>query len=351
MVEAVAPRDRFVGVSFRREEETISVQRYVLLLTLCAATIAFGTAPSSATFPGEDGRIAFDAFRAKTDSGEIFTAASDGSDLQKLTSAPNHFSVLPDSWPGRAANRLHSGDLRWRQPGYSDLCDERGRKRPREAHPRPWSPRRPKLVAGRKHACDQVRLGPRRALQGIWIIPASDPDGVTEEEAARVTTIPASAKFDFEPQFSPDGSSIVFTRFKSRRRSAIHRVNIDGTGLERLTRWRLNASNPDWSPDGQSIAFDSGDSGTPGSKGDIYVIRADGSGRTRLTDRPRFHEGGRFDLTGNPCWSPSGTQIMYTHFLPNGTGTLMAMNADGSDKHVVIDRPRTPNKVDWGTHP
>ena len=128
-------------------------------------------------------------------------------------------------------------------------------------------------------------------------------------------------------------------------------MNIDGTGLERLTRWRLNASNPDWSPDGQSIAFDSGDSGTPGSKGDIYVIRADGSGRTRLTDRPRFHEGGRFDLTGDPCWSPSGTQIMYTHFLPNGTGTLMAMNADGSDKHVVIDRPRTPNEVDWARIP
>jgi hypothetical protein len=77
----------------------------------------------------------------------------------------------------------------------------------------------------------------------------------------------------------------VFTRFKSFTASAIHRVGIDGTGLERLTPWRLNASDPDWSPDGQRITFDSGDSGLPGSKGSIYIMRADGSGRTRLTDR------------------------------------------------------------------
>lgn len=73
-------------------------------------------------------------------------------------------------------------------------------------------------------------------LRGIWIIPASDPDGVTVEEARRLTTLPAGSHVeDAEPQFSPDGSSIVFTRFKSPRNSAIHRVGIDGSGLQRLT--------------------------------------------------------------------------------------------------------------------
>jgi Tol biopolymer transport system component len=77
---------------------------------------------------------------------------------------------------------------------------------------------------------------------------------------------------------------------------------------------------------------------------------ADGTGRTRLTDHPRLRKGGRFELANNPVWSPSGTQIMYTHFLPN-RGEFIAMNPDGSGKHVVLDRPRFPNKVDWGTHP
>ena len=110
----------------------------------------------------------------------------------------------------------------------------------------------------------------------------------------------------------------MFTRFKSFTASAIHRVGIDGTGLERLTRWRLNASDPDWSPDGQRITFDSGDSGLPGSKGNIYIMRADGSGRTRLTDRKPVKTveggGGNIKGTANPVWAPSGTQIMYiTH--------------------------------------
>jgi Tol biopolymer transport system component len=79
-------------------------------------------------------------------------------------------------------------------------------------------------------------------------------------------------------------------------------------------------------------------------------MRADGSGRTRLTNHSRIPEGEPFDLANNPVWSPSGTKIMYTHFLPNRT-VLVAMNSDGSGKHVVLDRPRFPNKVDWGTHP
>jgi TolB protein len=307
--------------------------------------------PSSATFPGENGRIAFNAFIERTDSQEIFTARRDGSDVQRLTSNPRHFSVFPDWSPdgqriafnraaivgGRFVAQIHLMNADGnavtrltRGPGFHGFPS--------------WSPDAGSLAI-------RSAWGAGHGLQGIWIIPASDPDGVTVDEARRLTTIPAGVKFDSEPQFSPDGSSIVFTRFKNPRRSAIHRVSVDGTGLERLTRWRLNASDPDWSPDGQMIAFDSGDrGGSTGGGGNIYVMRADGSGRTRLTNHSRIPEGEPFDLANNPVWSPSGTKIMYTHFLPNRT-VLVAMNSDGSGKHVVLDRPRFPNKVDWGTHP
>jgi integrase len=168
-----------------------------------------------------------------------------------------------------------------------------------------------------------------------------------------VTTLPAGFDDDFEPQFSPDGSSIVFTRFKSARKSAIHRVGVDGTGLERLTKWKLNASDPDWSPNGKKITFDSGDfGGETNGGGNIHVMRADGSGRKKLTDHPRVRKGDGepFKVANNPVWSPSGTRIMFTRFLPERT-KLVAMRPNGSHKHVVLDQPRFTNKVDWALTP
>jgi WD40-like Beta Propeller Repeat len=84
-------------------------------------------------------------------------------------------------------------------------------------------------------------------------------------------------------------------------------------------------------------------------------MRADGSGRKRLTDYPALRRGccpfSRPGMANNPVWSPSGTRIMFTHFLPKG-GKLVAMKPNGSRQHVVVGRkPPFANKVDWGTHP
>ena len=307
----------------RREERRSQSSGTLLLLILCAATIAFGTAPSSATFPGENGRIVFQAFFERTDSQEIFTARSDGSDVQKLTSNPRHFSVFPDWSPDGqriAFNRAAIVGGRFVSQIYLMNADGSAVTRLTRGpgfHGYPaWSPDASTLAI-------RSAWGHGHATQGIWIIPAIDPDGVTEDEARRLTTIPAGVKFDAEPQFSPDGGSVVFTRFRDLRHSAIHRVNIDGTDLERLTAWHLNASDPDWSPDGQRIAFDSGDNaGQTGGGGNIYTMRTDGGGRTKLTDRPQIEAGDRFDVANNPVWSPSGTEIMYTHFLPERACSL-----------------------------
>jgi Tol biopolymer transport system component len=317
--------------------------------------MALATQMASATFPGPDGRIAFQAFIEKTDSFELFTATPDGGDAQQLTSNPRRMSSVPDWSPdgemiafdsdraGGAFEAFQIYVMNADGSGLTQLTTGPG------FHVTPgWSPDGSSLAIS-------ADWGDYPALQGIWIIPASDPGGVTQVEAQRVTTLPKGLEFDDEPQFSPDGSSIVFTRFKSERKSAIHRVGIDGTGLERLTPWRLNASDPDWSPNGQKIAFDSGDAGgRTGGGGNIYVMRADGSGRTKLTDHPQLRGGEPFDLANNPVWSPSGRRIMFTHFLPKGN-KLVAMKPNGSGKHVVIGgrfgKRHFPNKVDWGTHP
>jgi len=331
-------------------------KRWAIVIGVAVAgVVALGASPASATFPGPDGRIAFDAFVEETESLEIFTANPNGGDVQQLTSNPNVFSELPDWSPDGQkiafqADRQNADEPVQIHVMNADGSDVTELTRGPGFHGFPaWSPDAGSLAI----AAD---WGEHPALQGIWIIPASDPGGVTQQEARRVTTLPADFRGeDVEPQFSPDGSSIVFTRFKSARKSAIHRVGIDGTGLERLTKWRLNASDPDWSPNGKKIAFDSGDFGgeTDGG-GNIHVMRADGSKRKKLTDHRRLRKGDPFKAANNPVWSPSGTQIMFTRFLPEGT-KLVAMRPNGSRKHVVVGgrfgKRQFPNKVDWGTHP
>jgi Tol biopolymer transport system component len=331
--------------------------RLALALVLAAVTIAVAAAPSSATLPGKNGRIAFDGVVPGTCCSEIFTAKPNGTAVHRLTSTPGRRdSELPEWSPDgqRIAfdTRLEFDEaqiyvMNAEGSNITQLTSGPGVQRAAG-----WSPDAGSLAI----AAD---WGHPRALQGIWIIPSSDPDGVTQEDARRLTVLPAGFGSDSEPQFSPDGSSLVFTRFKNLSRSAILRINLDGTGLERLTPWRLNASDPDWSSDGQRIVFDSGDSGAPGSKGNIYVMRADGSGRTRLTDRGPVKEDQGIRGVNNPVWSPSGTRIMYTryrsHEPPSNGNMLVAMNADGSGKHPVVStrfgKRHYPDKVDWGTHP
>src|SRR5215211_6306587 len=66
--------------------------------------------------------------------------------------------------------------------------------------------------------------------------------------------------------------------------------------------------------------------------GEIYVMNADGTGQTRLTD----------DQGGQPSWSPDGTKIAFTR-----NGQIYVMNADGSEQ-TNISGGRFGIDPDWG---
>ena len=103
-------------------------------------------------------------------------------------------------------------------------------------------------------------------------------------------------------KWSPDGRSIAFVS-----EGAIWSVSVDGGGPHKLTEGRHGAGDPrtaadrdpEWSPDGKWILFDTGRRGNS----DLAVVSADGLSTSLLTDSPADE--------GNAVWSPDGSHIAY----------------------------------------
>jgi dipeptidyl aminopeptidase/acylaminoacyl peptidase len=140
-------------------------------------------------------------------------------------------------------------------------------------------------------------------------------------------------QWNAEPAWSPDGSRIVFTRYRESEGQGIFVMNANGTGIVSLTTGRGDERSPAWSPDGARIAFVS-DRDSPGNV-EIYVMEADGKNRVRLT-----RDGAR---DADPAWSPDGSRIAFARnnqiftMYPDGSriasagnSQIYTMNPDGS---------------------
>jgi Tol biopolymer transport system component len=94
------------------------------------------------------------------------------------------------------------------------------------------------------------------------------------------------------PTWSPSGEYISFTSGLD-----IYTMNADGSNSVNITKKSSSKSvyniDPSWSPDGKYIVFSSNRDG----KYNLYIMKADGSSLTRLTDGPG-------DET-SPVWSPA----------------------------------------------
>jgi dipeptidyl aminopeptidase/acylaminoacyl peptidase len=88
-----------------------------------------------------------------------------------------------------------------------------------------------------------------------------------------------------DPQASPDGRQVVFvnrvTDFEENKgRTDLWLVNVDGSGLRRLTTHKAGSSAPRWSPDGKSIWFLSSRS----ESAQVWKLAVDGGEAEQVTD-------------------------------------------------------------------
>jgi Tol biopolymer transport system component len=139
------------------------------------------------------------------------------------------------------------------------------------------------------------RAGHRLAYSRIiW-----DADIWKAEGSAPPRRFLSSTLTDLDPQFSPDGRTIAFATTRSGKGGEIWTANRDGTALVRLTEGngRMTGS-PRWSPDGRSVAYVAQDED---GHWDVYLIAAAGGQARRLTPDPSDE-----DL---PSWSRDGRWV------------------------------------------
>jgi Tol biopolymer transport system component len=92
-------------------------------------------------------------------------------------------------------------------------------------------------------------------------------------------------------------------------------VNPDGSGVLKLTDGGTNNTcsagdeEPQWSPDGTRIVF----TRTVGSAQEIWVMNADGTGQTKLTSGASACDSATSGtFSENPSWTRDGTKIIFT---------------------------------------
>lgn len=133
------------------------------------------------------------------------------------------------------------------------------------------------------------------------------------------------------PRYAPDGDRIVFLRLFPPRDTTVHKVDGELMTLDLRTREETLIPGsarfdglPNWSPDGEWIAYHSCD--TAGCH--LRLVRSDGTG-----DRVLVEDG--FDNRW-PEWSPNGQWIAYTSVRPRST-EMVIVRPDGTGIQVLTD--------------
>ena len=155
----------------------------------------------------------------------------------------------------------------------------------------------------------------------------------------------AKAKQEEELQFRASGQERRYS-WDYDEAMDIFSANRDGSNLKRLTDTPGYDAEASYSPDGTRIVFCSLRDAYPKDQlspkdlkqlevdpayfGDIYIMNADGSDQTRLTNAPGYD--------GGPFFTPDGRHIVWRHFTPDGSqADIYTMQIDGSNVRRLTD--------------
>jgi TolB protein len=137
--------------------------------------------------------------------------------------------------------------------------------------------------------------------------------------------------------FPGENGLIAFSSSRDGGAGEIYVMKPDGSGATRLTFNNQDDRGPAWSADGSKIVFARYD----GNDWEIWSMNADGSNQQQLTNND--------DNDGKwPAWSPDGSKIVYQKFtVPPDHWDIWVMNADGSGQIKLYDSGHDDEMPVW----
>lgn len=302
------------------------------LALLTSAVVALEAGPVAATHPGINGKIACASSRGTNGNTEVFTFNPNGTELE-ATNLTN--SAAFDGRPKFS-------------PDGRQILFESNRDGPTELYimnANGSGVRRLTFGGGSTGGTwhpDGSQIAFQRVIPGFsFEIFKINVDGTGE---TRLTFNPTE---DSLPTWSPDGTVIAFSSRREDPATDVHLMDPFGNVFANVTRSPGEDSAPTWAPDGTQLAFHSRLDDASGEE--IYRIKVDGTGRTRLTfnNVPQMSST-VFDIF--PAWSPDGTRIVFNSGRgATNFGEIYHMNAVTGDTDIVrvTDNPAIDQRCDW----
>ena len=305
------------------------MRRLIALVTVSGmillGLVAVG-GPATAAFPGTNGRIAFSTDFSRRP--QIYTARPDGTGIRQLTHVSKGHAASSPEWSPDGTKIVFTIDNQiWVMDADGSNQRQLTHGASIQSQEPSWSVDGTRIVFSR---CSFPFGEERCAID------------VMNADGTGVTKLLGGNWINQNPEYSPDGHTIAFASNRGGYVSNVWVMATNGTGLKRLTKPRLQAWAPDWAPDGSHIVFSS-DAELPFPN--VWVMRPDGSGLKEITHFPGGHAG------GFASYSPDGKQIVLISDLahPDLCCTdLYVMHADGSNLHAIVTSVPGIFASDWG---
>lgn len=266
---------------------------------------------------------------------DIFVYSIADSKTRNLTNLPENFEQQPD-WSPDGKKIVFTGDIDRKRTGKDGIyvmnADGSGITRIRD--------------------CDIRCMQPDWSPSGKYIAYVNQIDGYTFDlyvmNADGTNPVQfAHGGFNLYPAWSPDGSTLAFTRSLTDQ-NYIYLINADGSGRQALTDDSVNPRQFSWSADGKYIVFDNFDNGPIG----LRVLDVASGNILPLTTGGAYY---------SPEWSPYMEVVLipeegitmtpsgdctngWTRLAVGGTAQVMG-NAGGPSNNVRSEPAKADNII------